>query len=56
METNDPHVESDADASRALDACIAEFLRARQARKHAANTLAAYQRDLAALHYALKHV
>ena len=54
METNDPHVESvetesDTDASRALDACVAEFLRARQARKHAANTLAAYQRDLDAL-------
>ena len=32
-----------------LPVCVEEFLRARQARKHAANTLAAYRRDLDAL-------
>lgn len=37
------------DPSRALGACVEEFLRARQARKHAANTLAAYRRDLDAI-------
>ncbi len=40
---------ADDDPARRLGACIEEFLRARQARKHAANTLAAYRRDLDAL-------
>lgn len=39
----------DTDASRALPACVEDFLRARQARKHASNTLAAYRRDLEAI-------
>jgi len=33
----------------ALPQCVEEFLRARQARKHAANTLEAYRRDLQAI-------
>jgi len=37
------------DAARAVPACVEEFLRARQARKHAANTLEAYRRDLSAV-------
>ncbi len=62
MEMSDPHATPTArdargaasrvqaaDGSRALGACVEEFLRARQARKHAANTLAAYRRDLDAL-------
>jgi len=37
------------DPARAVPACVEEFLRARQARKHAANTLEAYRRDLSAV-------
>ncbi len=37
------------DPARTVPACIEEFLRARQARKHAANTLEAYRRDLDAV-------
>ena len=57
METDGAHVQStgssmdsaDADAPQALGACVEDFLRARQARKHADNTLAAYRRDLEAV-------
>jgi site-specific recombinase XerD len=35
--------------ARTVTACVEEFLRARQARKHAANTLEAYRRDLDAV-------
>ncbi|MBS2966676.1 tyrosine-type recombinase/integrase [Actinocrinis puniceicyclus] len=38
-----------SDPARTLGACVEEFLRARQARKHAVNTLAAYRRDLEAI-------
>lgn len=41
--------DAETDASRQLGACVQEFLLARQARKHAANTLAAYRRDLDAI-------
>ena len=37
------------DAARMVPVCVQEFLRARQARKHAANTLEAYRRDLSAI-------
>lgn len=41
--------QAEVDASRTLGVCVEEFLRARQARKHALNTLSAYRRDLDAI-------
>lgn len=45
----EPGAQAEADASRTLGALVEEFLRARQARKHALNTLSAYRRDLDAV-------
>jgi integrase/recombinase XerC len=44
-----PPTQPPDDLTRTVPACIEEFLRARQARKHAANTLEAYRRDLATI-------
>jgi integrase/recombinase XerC len=41
--------DDQSDTAQAFPECVEEFLRARQARKHASNTLAAYRRDLDAI-------